>query len=93
MSLCLWDFLLKQDLWSFLPLASFLNLNAIFAVAGDVWHWEWSLPEPSMYPECSGINQCYQPEAEGWGGCSTQEKRRYPVGHPEGPERPVTTGL
>ena len=81
-----------QDLWSFLPLVSFLNLGAFLVLAGHVWHWEWSLPEPSMYPECSRVNQCYQPEAEGWRGCPTQEECRYPLGHPKGPKGPVTSG-
>lgn len=81
-----------QALWSFLPVVSFLNRGAFLVLAGHVWHWEWSLPEPSVYPECSRVNQYYQPEAEGWRGCPTQEKCRYPLGHPEGPGGPVTSG-
>ena len=45
-----------------------------------------------MYPECSRVNQCYLPEGEGLRGCPTQEKCRYPLGHPKGPKGPVTSG-
>ena len=49
------------------------------------------IPEPSMYPECSRVIQCYHPEAEGWRGCQTQEKCRCPLGHPQDPKGPVTS--